>query len=245
MLGSMNIASSYSLARAKADAHLQAPRGSNHAPHPDDAYTRKQTPVLQHPFLQQLKDAIWPLHHTTQQGGPMYSVLHKSISKRGYHALLARLHGFVAPMEEAAAAALQQVGLFGGYLPTSPSRKEDIRKDLTFFKTPPEHIASLPICSNIPTMHTPAHALGVCYLLEGSRLGGLLLARSMHQKFGFTPDKGLSYFASDGHDVLSIWQQFAKALTRFVDGGGDGLTIINTAMVGFARLNTWVRETPS
>ncbi len=198
--------------------------------------------LLQHPFLQQLKEAIKPMHDAVENTRPMKAMLEKTISPQGYKTVLARLHGFVAPMEEASAMVLRGAGLHTGYLPTTPSRLADIQKDLAFLKATQEDIARLPVCPGLPALHSPAHAFGVCYLLEGSRLGGLLLARSVHQQFGLTPGKGLSYFASGGEDVKALWIRFVRAMTRYVDNGGDGLAIINSAMVSFAQLNGWLKD---
>lgn len=194
-----------------------------------------------HPFLHQLKHAIWPLHEATESNPAMHKLLDKSISKAGYQQVLARLYGFMAPLEEAVDASLNGAREALRYDPLQPSRLEDLRKDLRYFQMDDEAMAKLPRCPNVPALYTEAHAMGACYLMEGSRLGGLLLAKSLYDKFGFTPDQGITYFASGGEDVKQLWLRFARAITRFVDAGGDCLTIINAAMVGFAQLNGWLR----
>lgn len=231
------------MAQAERNAQTNASSGVQNAYPAGDPASSKASIIslMQHPFLLQLKQAVKPLHHAAENSRAMKAMQLKTVSKEGYLAVLARMHGFVAPMEAASASVLQLPGARLAYSPTAPSRLGDIEADLVFFKMAPEDIAALPRLPGLPDMPSAAHALGVCYLLEGSRLGGLLLARSLHRQFGFTPGSGLNYFASGGADVKTLWVRFTRALTRFVDNGGDRLTVINSAMVSFAQLNNWLK----
>ncbi|WP_432570767.1 biliverdin-producing heme oxygenase [Kineococcus sp. SYSU DK005] len=49
------------------------------------------------------------------------------------------------------------------------------RADLLALGVPPREVAAVPACPHVPVPTTRAQALGVCYVLDGSTLGGKLI----------------------------------------------------------------------
>lgn len=64
---------------------------------------------------------------------------------------------------------------------------------------------------------TPAGALGACYVLEGSTLGGQVIARHL-RRLDLTPERGARYFAGHGADTGPRWKAFMAALEASVSG---------------------------
>lgn len=66
-------------------------------------------------------------------------------------------------------------------------------------------------------LHQPASAaetIGMLYAMEGSTLGGRVVARQLHRHLGLTADNGAAYFAGHGDATEARWQSlwnFANA----------------------------------
>jgi heme oxygenase len=57
-----------------------------------------------------------------------------------------------------------------------------------------------------------AAAFGSMYVLEGSSLGGVLIAERVVQALGITPANGGAYFAGWGADTGRLWREFRQVL---------------------------------
>ncbi len=60
-----------------------------------------------------------------------------------------------------------------------------------------------------------AHALGALYVLEGSRLGGRLLASRVAANMGGATLGALTFLRSDGSSVGPLWTEFCAALRGY------------------------------
>jgi heme oxygenase len=91
--------------------------------------------------------------------------------------------------------------------------------------------------------------LGCLYVLEGSTLGGQIIARELENRLGLTPATGAAFFRGAGRETAAHWRAFSDALDRVwprVDEGGaiEGArrtfaafdqAIQNTSAAGFNR----------
>ena len=69
--------------------------------------------------------------------------------------------------------------------------------------------------------------LGRMYVMEGSTLGGQLLARHVEQQLGLEPGRGDSYFAGYGDHTGRRWREFKALLEALPDTDTD--TVIASA----------------
>jgi heme oxygenase len=71
---------------------------------------------------------------------------------------------------------------------------------------PPE----LPLLAslNFPEISNVDQLLGVLYTIEGSTLGGQVIARSLSKNFGLSAGQGASFFNGYGEQTSSMWQAF-------------------------------------
>lgn len=69
-----------------------------------------------------------------------------------------------------------------------------------------------------------AEALGSAYVIEGSALGGTLIARFMAERFGIDAGGGASFFAARGAGTARTWREFCAHLEAELaaDGGAIG-----------------------
>ena len=165
-----------------------------------------------------------------------------------YAALLARHHGFHAPLERRLAAAARR--LRGGPTPDGgaaeagdpvavaaldaldlPARWKAplLARDLAELArrrghSPPD-LAALPVCTRLPAVDDLPGLLGTLYVLEGATLGGQLLLRHVGATLGLDAATGAAFHASYGARVGPMWRAFGRALDRAVaaaDGRADG-----------------------
>jgi len=66
------------------------------------------------------------------------------------------------------------------------------------------------ICRDLPLIDSYGTALGALYVLEGSTLGGRIIAEILAGQLG--SEKCLSYFNSYGNETAGMWQSFKDLL---------------------------------
>jgi heme oxygenase len=62
-------------------------------------------------------------------------------------------------------------------------------------------------------------AFGSLYVLEGSALGGRVIARHLAERHGFGADNGAAYFIGWGADTGRLWREFLRRMTDEVEEG--------------------------
>jgi len=79
-----------------------------------------------------------------------------------------------------------------------------------------------PLSAGITNL-TPAFALGIFYVLEGSNLGGRVIFKNINTALGYDVESGASYFAGYGGTTGSHWKTFIEMLTKYeaVSGNAD------------------------
>lgn len=82
--------------------------------------------------------------------------------------------------------------------------------DLRALRLPAIDLESLP---RLP-MTSPAMAIGSAYVIEGSALGGLVIAKSMADRFGIAAGNGASYFSARGRSTAAVWREFCAHLEQ-------------------------------
>jgi heme oxygenase (biliverdin-IX-beta and delta-forming) len=94
--------------------------------------------------------------------------------------------------------------------------------------------------ADIPVITNYAQALGAAYVLEGSTLGGLIIAKIIKTQLPDIPaDKGFSFFTCYGEDAQNMWKKFRTyllALTRKEDQD----IAAETARKTFLTFKAWI-----
>ena len=95
----------------------------------------------------------------------------------------------------------------------------------------------------LPTLPGRGAALGSLYVLEGSTLGGRVIARAMHNDFGVGAENGASFFGARGPHALGQWHEFCALLERELGGDEPALAqACAAANETFAALSTMFRR---
>ncbi len=105
------------------------------------------------------------------------------------------------------------------------------------------HPARLPRCAALPSVTSPARALGALYVLEGSTLGGAFLLAQLRRTLGIAPGAGASGIAPYGDGLFGMWVAYTDALDRFVrENPEQEDEVIEGARETFESMIAWMRE---
>jgi heme oxygenase len=181
-------------------------------------------------LLEKLRSETRPAHESIEQA---MDLDHRLTSPAAYRTVLERFYGFHAAWEDRAAAAFGEPEFF------DPRRKTGLLlQDLQALGLSPGAIAELPACSPMVPIADRFDVLGTMYVMEGSTLGGTIIARLVEERFGFTAATGCAYFRSYGSGVGSMWRQFRARLDA--EASPDTQAVVASAVLTFRHLQTWV-----
>ena len=99
------------------------------------------------------------------------------------------------------------------------SRLPFLRHDLQVLGLPRREDRPCSLAARLPLPDLAA-ALGSQYVLEGSALGGQLVARQLAANLGLSPQSGAAYFHGWGEDTGRHWKQFRTRLDAHVPPEG-------------------------
>ena len=158
----------------------------------------------------------------------------RTATRAGYQALLARFYGFHATWEPAAAGVLPDAAFF------DPRRRTHLlAADLLYLGMDREAIGGLPVC-RLRQPASEAEALGGLYVLEGSTLGGQLVARHVAATLGLTGDAGLSYYTAHGAQCGRMWRLFCSEMNARLRSQRQQDDAIDGAGRTFTELRGWL-----
>jgi heme oxygenase (biliverdin-IX-beta and delta-forming) len=96
---------------------------------------------------------------------------------------------------------------------------------------------------SLPAISTPAHAFGAAYVLEGSRLGGEVIARVLSGRLGLS-DRHMTYLRPHDGPIGRRWHAFGSSLDAYGRRADRQAwdAVIETALVVFAAFGNAFRE---
>jgi heme oxygenase len=152
----------------------------------------------------ELKETTEAVHQAAEK--KMILALKSIATDQDYVQMLSWLYGFYAPLEKLIRS---QLTLENFPDMIKRSRVEFILWDLKEFGS---EAPKPDFCRQLPVIDSYARALGALYVLEGSTLGGRIIAGMVSRQLGST--KGLSFFNGYGAETASMWQSFKDFLDR-------------------------------
>ncbi len=158
------------------------------------------------------------------------------LTRHEYVSVLRHLHAFHAAIEPMAAAALESIPRAAQLL--DGSRPRALAEDLGWFdamtvRPPP-----------LPELNDAAAGLGALYVVEGSGIGGRVIARHLTASLGVGPSTGGSFYCRlDADTARRRWQYLTGILeTAELDGEDAAGRMVAAARSVFATLETWLRS---
>lgn len=97
------------------------------------------------------------------------------------------------------------------------------------------------ICTQLPAIHHPLQALGALYVIEGSTLGGAIIAKMLQNNTALqATDAMLNFFKGYGEDTMQMWQAFKSFLENKIETDDDLAQVIVAANETFVKLKAWM-----
>jgi len=150
------------------------------------------------------------------------------ISRSDYVDLLARLYGFHRPFERAARA-VHAFDLAGR------GRSGMIATDLAAFGVGAQ---GLPLCDDMRIDGGEPGLLGALYVVEGSALGGVPIARALERRYAQDQRR---FFLGYGERQGAMWRELVARLETLAGAEAAQDAAITAAVGTFARFEEWMR----
>jgi heme oxygenase len=181
--------------------------------------------------LQKLRQETEADHHNVE-GAVL--LMHQGLNAPEYVQCLQRIYGVVAAWEERAAE-IAPKWLQPSLL--ARQRRPLLELDLAWFGVAEKEDGRpmLPEMNNLPSL------LGTMYVMEGSTLGGQLIARHVEVALHLSEGQGSSYFRGHGSQTGPMWKEFCEMLKlRIPDEQTDAVVVSAKAM--FSTFGMWMQR---
>jgi heme oxygenase len=150
-----------------------------------------------------LKRATTAAHDALSDAPPMQALMQEQVSREDYIAVLQAFIPMHRTLEPSIArTARWESGLCG-------ERLQALESDLRVLQINPRGVDEDP---PPPAIDDPAQAMGACYVLEGSFLGGVVISQHLRRHLG--EDIPLAYFGAQNIDVRLRWHSFLGRAER-------------------------------
>jgi heme oxygenase len=175
-----------------------------------------------------LREATFDIHQRLHGHCGLAAVNTGRITMTEYRSLLGRLLGFHAAFEKKAGLA--------------PERSQALSLDLAALGCSVGKQDLLPRCTFLPRLDDEARLIGARYVIEGSALGGLQLARGLDRLFGPQQRDGRRFFIGKGPATAHAWRAFLVQLETAACGADVEERIVASARATFAAYENWMRD---
>ncbi len=181
--------------------------------------------------LERLRVETSGAHNSVEQAIPLVG---REFTSEEYVSCLRRIHGIVGTWEQVA------VNSPIGWLRELVAERQRchlLDQDLRFFGiTEIDNEGPL-----LPRMNDKASLLGTMYVMEGSKLGGKLIARHVEKTLGLTSGNGTAFFRDHGRQTGVLWKEFCDILCAKVTDP-ESAEVIESAKEMFRVFGSWVNH---
>lgn len=180
-------------------------------------------------LLQRLRSETRPWHEALERD---LDLLGPHADRTSYGRFLAGMYGYLQSWETEAARWL--VNPWPEFF-ARRRKTSQLAQDLDSLGVSVASIKPIPM----PHWQGMADLWGSLYVLEGSMLGGQVIARAARQRWQLSDDCGLRYFLSYGSQLREMWQGFCDELTAKTPAE-DADATVEAARRTFAQLHAWL-----
>lgn len=152
--------------------------------------------------LEQIRHATRERHATLDAGLDLRA---ETLTRERYAEVLRCMAAVLLPLEER----LHAVEGLRAWLPDLPRRRKSHRLTADLAAVGDARAVEP---AAVPELRDVSEAMGCAYVLEGSTLGGAVLARTLGPTLGLTPEHGMSFWTAYGTEVGAMWRHFTAAL---------------------------------
>lgn len=177
-----------------------------------------------------LRAATRETHQRLHRHPGLSAAARGAIDLDDYHQLLMRLYGFHRAFEDTHAGTMQKLGF------DASSRAELIALDLAALGTMRFDVCRLPRCTALREPSSEACALGALYVVEGSALGGALIAAALAPVVG----EARRFFLG-GPSRPAIWPSLLARIEALAPGMPQA-SAIDAAIETFLTFEEWMLD---
>jgi len=176
---------------------------------------------------EQLKDSTQASHQALEK--KMVSIIKKIRTRQDYVNFLKLMYGYYSALE-------RRVQEYVSEMEIGKRRKaERLLEDISYF----ESTSTPDLCNELPPISSHAEALGAMYVMEGSTMGGKIIARMIEGQAGINGPSGFSFFNGYGEETGKMWEEFKLFLNKPLDEL-EKLNLILTANRTFRTFYNWI-----
>jgi heme oxygenase (biliverdin-IX-beta and delta-forming) len=189
---------------------------------------------------EKLRTLTSPVHERLHQHEGFAAAAAGTIDLTDYRNLLARLWGFHVGFE----VVLNEFVTRNGFDNDIWSRRRSplIEADLAALGVSFVAIAGLPCCKRLGWPKSWSQVMGSLYVVEGSTLGGLQIARALKSVVGLDASEGRRFFLGYGARHAGMWQEFLNQLERCINGPADEIDAAAGATMTFLAFESWMAD---
>ncbi len=171
--------------------------------------------------IELLRQATKVDHEAVENSVPLMG---DGLTLQAYIAVLYRIQGLVAAWEKLSEEAAPE---WMQPMIKLRQRQSLIEEDLRLL-APQLKLSDEPA---MPAFTSDAQFLGAMYVMEGSRLGGAIIAKHVETALGFQMGRGAAYFRGSGKQTGSLWKDFLDVLrVRVPDAQTDEVILAAQGM---------------
>jgi heme oxygenase len=174
----------------------------------------------------------------------MAQLLSPDLTRNNYRQVLIHLEAFHSGFEPAIAQALEG---HPAALMLDGTRASSLREDLAWLGVAPLDASAVWLASGLRVLTSQAAAMGALYVVEGSGLGGRVIARHLIQSLGVSPGAGGSFYGgTSAITARARWELLCGHLTAKLSEPAPGMppeaAMITGAVATFQCLERWMRQ---
>ena len=181
-------------------------------------------------------------HHRVDHHPMMVPLVKQGLSLMHYGMILQFFREFYQAIQPALISALRYHSV--GFHYEFADRRQWLTKDLDYlarhYCLPPAlktNWRSLPAISDAPSL------AGALYVIEGSALGGRVIARYLQDSLGLDARRGAGFFNAKGSDIGQYWRRYWQFADHLVGSSQDYRAALETAESLFTAIALGLDET--
>jgi heme oxygenase len=179
--------------------------------------------------MQKLRNATRRVHAGVEDALPL---LDPTLSRARYVEVVQAFQSFYAVLEPRISAVVSTHDSALGI--ADRAKLPLLARDLVALSAEPVRMG---LSVRIPDVHTPSHAIGALYVIEGATLGGQIIGKHLRDRLGIGATTGAAFFTGYAEATRGMWCQF----TDHVDHRSelDLQVAIETAIETFVTMTHW------
>jgi heme oxygenase len=156
-------------------------------------------------FLGMLREETMECHVGLEKS---LDIVRRVTTDDDYRVLLTRFYTLYEPLEAGMAQAIDWEA--AGWKFSDHVKAPWLREDLLALGVAATQIAEWPRYDKMTMPDNFGEAIGCLYVVEGSTLGGQVLAKQFRETLGVTPERGGRFFQGYGAATMSSWRTFGS-----------------------------------